>query len=87
MQCRTALSISATSFPKQRWPQIEMQATSGANFCHSVLFLFHDVIRFVDPCSDVYQGVGGDSEPETNAVVNSIKERTANLKTAIAIHR
>ena len=57
-----------------------MQATSG-----TVFYFF--VIRFVDPCSDVYQGVGGDSEPETNAVVNSIKERTANLKTAIAIHR
>ena len=40
-----------------------------------------------DPCSDVYQGIGGDSEPETNAVVNSIKEHSANLKSAIAIHR
>ena len=80
MQCRTALSNSATSFPMQRWPQTEMQATSG-----TVFYFF--VIRFVDPCSDVYQGVGGDSEPETNAVVNSIKERTANLKAAIAIHR
>jgi len=39
-----------------------------------------------DPCSDVYQGIRGDSEPETNAVVNSIKEHSANLKSAIAIH-